>query len=178
MCQRHTKSTRKTSRSFCENAQTNPQGAWISYSSPSIIGFGVEPSTNYASSGAVLVVDDETDIRRTVNSALSERGYSVFAADSGDQALRLFKKHGNEITLLLADVISTGMSGPMLADQLLESQPHIKVLFMSGSHASQVVHHFVLERGFRLLRKPFSTEELLRAVEESIGPPHRAMHGD
>jgi two-component system cell cycle sensor histidine kinase/response regulator CckA len=136
----------------------------------------VIPEASYASSGAVLIVDDEPDIRKLVGLILTSAGYTVFTADSGDQAIRTFKKHGNEITLLLTDVVAPGMSGPMLADQLLESQPHLKILFMSGYDASQVVKRYVIERGFTLVPKPFTAEQLVEAVRSAIGPP-QAMHG-
>ena len=64
----------------------------------------------------------------------------------------------------------------MLADQLLDWQPHIKVLFMSGYNASMVVRHYVVERGFTLLAKPFTSAKLVNAVEETIGPAYRTMH--
>jgi len=137
----------------------------------------VAPEANYASSGAILVVDDEPEIRKLVSSILTSAGYTVYLADSGEQAIRSFAKHGNEITLLLTDVVAPGMSGPMLVDQLLESQPHLKILFMSGFNASQVVRRYVVERGYTLLPKPFTPEQLVQAVEHAIGPP-RAMHGD
>jgi CheY-like chemotaxis protein len=101
----------------------------------------------------------------------------VFSADTGEHALRLFGKHANEITMLLADVVAPGMSGPMLADQLLELQPHIRVVFMSGYNASLVVRRYVVERGFMLIQKPFTPEQLVSAVEQTIGPPRRVLHG-
>ena len=136
----------------------------------------VTPQANYASSGAVLVVDDEPEIRKLVSVILTTAGYTVFLADSGEHALRLFHKHASEITLVLTDVVAPGMSGPMLVDELLELQPHLKVLFMSGFNESQVVRRYVVERGFVLLQKPFTAEQLLNEIQESIGPA-RAMHG-
>ncbi len=122
-------------------------------------------------------MDDEPEVRKTVSAILTQSGYSVFLADSGDSAIRMFHKHANEITLLLVDVVAPGMSGPMLADRLLEIQPHVKVLFMSGYNASTVVRRYVVERGFNLLSKPFTSELLLAAVRGSIGPTERALHG-
>jgi CheY-like chemotaxis protein len=135
----------------------------------------VEPTV--ASSGAILVIDDEPEIRRLVTTILGNAGYTVFSADTGEHALRLFGKHANEITMLLADVVAPGMSGPMLADQLLELQPHIRVVFMSGYNASLVVRRYVVERGFMLIQKPFTPEQLVSAVEQTIGPPRRVLHG-
>lgn len=142
-----------------------------------IIGINVEAESNFASSGAVLVVDDEPEIRKLVSNILTHAGYSVFLADSGERAISAFNKHANEITLLLADVVAPGMSGPMLADQLLEVHPHLKVMFMSGYNASMIVRRFVVERGFLLLPKPFSSDRLVNAVQQAIGPARRTVHG-
>jgi two-component system, cell cycle sensor histidine kinase and response regulator CckA len=131
---------------------------------------------SYGSSGAVLVVDDELEVRKMVSAVLAHAGYRVFLADSGDIAKRVFQEHASEITLLLTDVVAPGMSGPMLADQLLEWQPHVKVLFMSGYNASMVVRRYVLERKFALLAKPFTAAKLVSSVEETIGPAHRFIH--
>jgi FixJ family two-component response regulator len=57
----------------------------------------------------------------------------------------------------------------MLVDQLLAKQPGLKVLFMSGYDDRQVVQRYVVEKGFRLLAKPFSLRGLRSAVEAEIG---------
>ncbi len=139
--------------------------------------FNLASEPSYASSGAVLVVDDELEIRKLVTAILTNAGYSVFQADSGESALRMFNKHANEITLLLSDVVAPGISGPMLADQLLELHPHLKILFMSGFNASMVVRRFVVERGFPLLPKPFTSERLVTAIQQTIGPARRGIYG-
>ena len=53
-------------------------------------GITVVVQPNYASSGAVLVVDDEPEIRKMVSAVLTHAGYTVFVADSGDSAARVF----------------------------------------------------------------------------------------
>ena len=65
----------------------------------------------------VLVVDDEPDIRKLVGAMLTRNGYRVLIADSGENAIRLFKMNP-DIDLLLTDVVATGMSGPMIADEI------------------------------------------------------------
>jgi DNA-binding NtrC family response regulator len=119
----------------------------------------------------ILVVDDEPEVRKLVGAMVSRYGFNVLTADSGEHAITLFKKHTGEIDLLLTDVVAPGMSGPMLADKLTEMQPGLKVLFMSGYDNTQVVQHYVVEKGYALLPKPFSLEELGRKVEEVLGEP-------
>jgi CheY-like chemotaxis protein len=97
---------------------------------------------------------------------VTSKGYNVLTADSGEHALTLVRNHKSPIDLLLTDVVAPGMSGPMLADKLLEQQPDLKVLFMSGYDNTNVVQRYVVEKGHALLHKPFTVEELGRKVAE------------
>ncbi len=119
----------------------------------------------------ILVVDDEPEVRKLVGAMVSRYGFNVLTADSGEHAISLFTKRMNEIDLLLTDVVAPGMSGPMLADKLVEKKPGLKVLFMSGYDQTQVVQVYVVEKGHALLPKPFTLEELGRKVEEVLGEP-------
>jgi DNA-binding NtrC family response regulator len=122
----------------------------------------------------ILVVDDEPEIRKLVGAMLSRDSYKVLISDSGETALKTFEKHGLPIDLLLTDVVSPGVSGPMLADQLTELQPGLKVLFMSGFDHTQVVQKYVLEKGYSLLVKPFTMEQLREKVRNVLDGPEQA----
>jgi two-component system cell cycle sensor histidine kinase/response regulator CckA len=116
----------------------------------------------------ILVVDDEAEVRKLVGAMVTHYGYNVLTADSGNHAITLFKKN-RPIDLLLTDVVAPGMSGPMLADKLSEMQPGLKVLFMSGYDNTHVVQHYVVEKGYALLAKPFDIETLGAKVQEILG---------
>ena len=115
----------------------------------------------------ILVVDDEPEIRKLVKAMLAPLGYHVVIADTGEQAVRLFHKEPS-VDLLLTDVVAPGMSGPMLAQQLRETNPGLRVLFMSGYDATQVVQKFVVEQGYSLLIKPFTSEQLREKVRSML----------
>ena len=115
----------------------------------------------------VLVVDDEPEIRKLVAAMLVRHGYQVLSADSGENALRLFRSHP-EVDLLLADVVAPGMSGPMIAEQIAEFRPEIKVLFMSGYEGTQVVQRYVVGKGYSLLVKPFTMDQLAERVKKVL----------
>jgi CheY-like chemotaxis protein len=123
----------------------------------------------------VLVVDDEPEVRKLVGAMLTRNGYRVLSADSGENAIRLFKSHP-DTDLLLADVVSPGMSGPMIADEIAALNPDIKVLFMSGFDSTQVVQRYVVEKGYSLLVKPFTMEQLEQKVREVLGGRTQANH--
>lgn len=120
----------------------------------------------------VLVVDDESDVLRLVESILSEAGFKVILARTADSAIEAFESMSQHPDLLLTDVVMPGMSGPMLVDHLLAKYTDLKVLFMSGYDDRQVVQRYVVEKGFRLLPKPFTINGLRTAVQaelESVG---------
>src|ERR1044071_3182121 len=116
----------------------------------------------------ILVVDDEAEVRKLVGAMVSRHGYNVLTADSGEHAITLVKNNKTPIDLQLTDVVAPGMSGPMLADKLLEQQPDLRILFMSGYDNTNVVQRYVVEKGHALLHKPFTVEELGRKVAEML----------
>lgn len=80
----------------------------------------------------VLVVDDEDPVRSSVRSFLEQRGLSV--ADTGDprEAVRLAQELGDDLAMLVTDVIMPEMTGTELARTLMASYPHLAIVFMSG----------------------------------------------
>lgn len=116
----------------------------------------------------ILVVDDEPEIRKLVSAMVTQLGYPVITADSGEHALTLYNHQHGDIEMLITDVVAPGMSGPMLADKLAELQPGLKVLYISGYDNTHVVQSYVVEKGHALLPKPFTAEELQAKVNELL----------
>jgi CheY-like chemotaxis protein len=116
----------------------------------------------------ILVVDDEPDLRSLVASVLTEYGYKVVTAANAAKAIAMLAKMDAPPDLLLTDVVMPGMSGPMLADELLSRFGSARVLFMSGYDERQVVQRYVVEKGFALIPKPFQLHNLCAAVKKAL----------
>jgi CheY-like chemotaxis protein len=116
----------------------------------------------------VLVVDDEPDVLRLIQSILTEEGYQVIAAKNADSAIKAFERLPEPPDLLLTDVVMPGMSGPMLVDHLLGLKPDLRVLFMSAFDDRQVVQRYVVEKGFRLIAKPFTIKSLRATIDATL----------
>ena len=114
------------------------------------------------------MVDDEPDVLRLVEAILSEQGYSVILAKGADNAIRTFERMAKKPDLILTDVVMPGMSGPMMVDHLLQIDPQIRVLFMSGYDDRQVVQKYVVEKGFALISKPFTLQRLGATVKDVL----------
>jgi two-component system cell cycle sensor histidine kinase/response regulator CckA len=117
----------------------------------------------------VLVVDDEQEIVRLIETLLTGAGYEVVTAKGAEEAIHVFGKMAQPPDLILTDVVMPGISGPMLIDRLRAVAPGLHVLFMSGFDHSQVVQQYVIQQGFDFIPKPFTARTLQAAVEKSLG---------
>jgi CheY-like chemotaxis protein len=121
----------------------------------------------------ILVVDDERDIRNLVRILAERAGYRVTEAGNAEDALRLLEERMLEPQLLLTDIVMPGMSGLSLAAHAHQIRPTLPVIFMTG-----FADEFQAElSGSVCLRKPFKAPDLLTAIQDVIGPPHRALEG-
>ncbi|HKZ78552.1 MAG TPA: response regulator [Pyrinomonadaceae bacterium] len=114
----------------------------------------------------ILIVEDEEMVRKLARDILEDRGYRVLVAATGEQALRICDGNGNDIHLLLTDVIMPTMNGKVLAERT--SRPGLRVLYMSGYTDDVIVRHGVLEPGTNFLEKPFTPDALARKVKEVL----------
>jgi DNA-binding response OmpR family regulator len=117
--------------------------------------------------GTILLVDDEPEIRRLVTGMLKAKGYEVLCAESGETAIRLCAENAG-IDLLLTDVVSPGMSGPAIADEVRALNPGVRILFMTGYDATNLVRRYRHEMGASLLVKPFTMEQLDRRISSLL----------
>jgi two-component system cell cycle sensor histidine kinase/response regulator CckA len=118
-------------------------------------------------SGTILLVEDEPTVRGVAERALTRHGYTVITADNGEDALEVLAR-GEEIDLLISDVVMPGMDGPTMVKQARQDRPEIKILFMSGYAEEQLRKSISIDNvGF--LPKPFSVQELAEATKRAIG---------
>ncbi len=134
------------------------------------VGAAVKPvsAKPMAAGETVLVVEDEEDVQLMVARSLKRLGYEVIVADSGPEGLARLSEHGG-VDLLLTDVLLPGgMNGQEIADLAQQSQPGLKVLFMSGYSRDAIIDQGRLRPDVRLLSKPFVPAELGRRVREVL----------
>jgi len=115
----------------------------------------------------ILVVEDEDAVRSFVERVLTAAGYQVKTARNGDEALLLARSMA-PFDLLLTDVVMPGMGGMELAEKLRETHPGLPTIYASGYSDRGRSDVAGESDDSAYLRKPFSTEELLVQVRETL----------
>jgi PAS domain S-box-containing protein len=123
----------------------------------------------HARSGeTILVVEDEADVRELAVAFLTELGYRVFEAAEAQAALGLLEREPT-IDLLFVDLVLSGIiNGVELAAEAQRRQPNLKVLYTSGYPKNPIVHNGRLDQGKHLLTKPYTRDDLTRAVRSLL----------
>jgi len=120
-----------------------------------------------AGSLLILLVEDESIVREVTREVLERAGYRVLESGNAKEALHLARKHAGQIDLLLTDVVMPEMNGVDLATRLLEMQPGLATVFMSG-YAEGDVAQKIKRSSAMHIQKPFTVNALLSRVAEAL----------
>lgn len=115
--------------------------------------------------GRILVVDDDAALLQLMNAYLSRLGYGVDACRSAEDGWALVQADPSRYRLALVDLKMPGMGGRELALRILDSNPSIRLVVVSGSPAG--LSGVAARDGHRVsfLRKPFVPQELAEAIK-------------
>jgi PAS domain S-box-containing protein len=129
----------------------------------------VPPEALAETGGAtIMVVEDDEAVRDFVVRVLREYKYEVLDAAGPSDAVELAHDHGGRIDLLLTDVVMPGRNGPEMAKDVRALHPETAVMYCSGYAENAIVHHGFVDRGARLLTKPFTARALLMMVRQAL----------
>ena len=142
----------------------------------------IDPQPPVKNSGAremhrtVLVVEDESSLRRFICAALERHGYRVLQAGDGIEAKRVWQTATVPIDLLLTDmVMPNGITGADLARDLSNRSATLKVLYTSGYSAEVLGNTAGALEQINFLPKPFDISELIRAAQRTLGGAAEAL---
>ena len=115
-------------------------------------------------SGSILIVDDESRMRKLIKDFLTAKGYSILEAEDGEKALEVFKQNESKIDLILLDVMMPKLDGWSVLRQIRQtSKVPIIMLTARGEEQDEL---FGFELGVdEYISKPFSPKILVARVE-------------
>ena len=133
-----------------------------------------EPATGQqaAAGGRILVMDDDQQVRETLQLMLSRLGYQVVTAADGREAAAIYRYErelGTEIDLLIMDLtIPGGMGGREAVREILAVNPRAKVIVASGYSSDPVMADYRRHGFAAALSKPFRVEELTELLKRLL----------
>ena len=112
----------------------------------------------------ILVVDDESAIRKITKSSLEAYNYRVLTASNGIEALEIYAKYQQEINLVLLDMMMPEMDGETTIETLQKINSQVKIIAMSGLVLNYITvpHHSMCVKAF--MSKPCTGKDLLHAI--------------
>jgi PAS domain S-box-containing protein len=116
----------------------------------------------------IMVVEDDDSLRMLIRDTLEPLGYTIIEADCGEEALALLKNVKKKVSLIMTDLIMTGINGQELIGAVKREQPHIRSILMSGYTDSILLQNGGLPSGVILLSKPFPPVVLAKKVREVL----------
>lgn len=126
----------------------------------------------------ILLVDNDPIIRQLLSRFLEGRGYLIFEAPDGEDALVFADQYPDPIDLLVTDVVMPRVNGVALAAYLTQQRPETRVLYISGHFEDMVgVRLGLNEAGRPFLRKPFQRGAFLQHVDATLNSPSAGEDG-
>lgn len=139
-----------------------------------IEGGGGETESPTHGTGTILLAEDEEVVRNLAVYTLERAGYTVLAAEDGHLAREIFDRRGAEIDAAVVDLMMPRVGGRALYDHMRKTRDDLPVVFCSGYTPDGLDQLLEQDRLARLLQKPHSTGDLLRAIQavlDKIGQP-------
>jgi DNA-binding NtrC family response regulator len=116
--------------------------------------------------GAILVVDDDAEMRELICDVLKDRGHQVTAAGNGQEALKLLSQE--DYAVVLTDLRMKGMLGTELLTEVKRAHPDVGVILMTAFGSVETAVEAMKRGASDYLTKPVKNEELIRVVERGV----------
>jgi CheY-like chemotaxis protein len=117
---------------------------------------------------AILVIDDDDEVREVIGRALKKSGVEILGAAGGDEGLEMFKRQSSRVLLVVLDLQMPGLGGEETLVKLMEHEPEVKVLILSGMTDIKRVAKLKTLGTIHFLAKPFLLNQLKEAVNDLL----------
>jgi PAS domain S-box-containing protein len=126
-------------------------------------------ATNLQGVGSVLIVDDESSVRKLAQAVLSKYGYTTLMAEDAFAAIELLRRTPGPVALVLLDLSMPGMSAREAIQQIHHSWPETRILLTSGYDENEVLGRFQGTKLNGFVQKPYAPAQLAEKVKAAIG---------
>jgi len=116
----------------------------------------------------ILVVDDDSLVRKTIVSGLKRMGHQIYEAASGHSALKILEESGDKIKLVITDQVMPGMSGHELSSKIISMYPGLPIVLISGYLSGFDDTGIGMKNFVKILMKPVSIAELESIISATL----------
>jgi PAS domain S-box-containing protein len=119
--------------------------------------------------GSLLVAEDDELVRKFLHRLLTRRGYTVFLAQDGEEAISIYRDNRNSIDMLVLDVILPRRNGREVYRYIRADRPDMRALFISGHTDDIITAAGIFDEDLQFLSKPLDAETFLKTVTANLG---------
>ena len=127
--------------------------------------------------GRVLVIDDESEVRRIIRLALEKQGYDVVEAADGEKAIEVIRAGDNPLLtdVIICDVRMPKINGVEAVAFFREQFPSVPIIVLTGYPDMQLATSFIKQGVIEYLVKPVEKEKLVEVVDKAMS--NRSLTG-
>ena len=119
----------------------------------------------------ILLVEDESDLRKNMCSLLEIMNYQVYSAADGQKALQIYEQPDVHIDLVVSDLVMPNMDGAALCRALLERDPELKIIITTGYSTQQKADELEMLGITHVFQKPIEIKKLIDVIEQLVSDP-------
>ncbi|MBN1967782.1 MAG: response regulator [Candidatus Delongbacteria bacterium] len=122
----------------------------------------------FSGEGKILLVDDETILRKVASDMLEQFGFEVVQAENGIEAVEIFKKNPDDFSMVILDINMPKQSGSETFKILKNMNPDLKIIITSGYKSNQTIDNLLNAGAVGFIQKPYTMENLSKIINKSI----------
>jgi DNA-binding NtrC family response regulator len=116
----------------------------------------------------ILLVEDQEMVSNLIKRILESSGYALITATNGKEAVSLYEREKDKISLVILDLVMPKMDGETCIKELHKINPNLKILIVSGHPLNEEIQKMVKRETKGFVRKPFGRAELLQIVSDVL----------
>ena len=113
---------------------------------------------------AILIVEDDQDLREALATSLGDEGYQVISAQDADEAIASVKAH--KVNIVFMDICLPDVNGVEVYKAIKKIQPAVTTVMMTGFFVQDLVDAAISAGAYAILYKPFTVDDILKMIRK------------